>query len=62
MKSHRPILFTAAGSHTPLIDAFARALGQRSSIYATDLRADAPAMKAAGRTFLLPSYTDPNYS
>jgi len=62
LKYHRPILFTAAGSHVPLLDAFARALGQRSSIYATDLRADAPALKAAGRSFLLPAYTDPTYS
>lgn len=61
MKNRSPILFTAAGSHTPLLDAFARAFGQRASIYAADLRADAPALKAAGRSFLLPSYTDPSY-
>ncbi len=62
MKSHRPILFTAAGSHTPLLDAFARALGQRTSIHAADLRAEAPALKAAGQTFRLPAYTHPGYS
>jgi hypothetical protein len=45
-----------------LLDAFARASGQRSLIYAADLRADAPALKAAGRSFLLPAYTDPEYS
>jgi len=62
MKQTAPILFTAAGRHAPLLDAFARALGQRSPLYAADLRSEVPAFKAAGRSFHLPAYTAPNYA
>lgn len=55
------ILFTSAGRRNYLLEYFREAIRGEGSVLAVDADANAPALRAADRSFVVPSFSDPGY-